>query len=420
MRIGLISSPVPGHINPMSTLGRELKRRGHETFFFNIEDTRHKITAEGHEFVPIGADEFGVGAWEKCWVPLSQSHGLPVVLKTIKLHTRLSRMMVREIPPLAKELRLDGLLIDQVQFQGKAVAALAGLPFISVACALHMDVDRNHCAPPAVSARRYGTDAPTRLLNRLEAAIMQKAAAPLIGAGNPALKSLGLPPCRTADESYSTLAQIFPMPQGGDFPGDWASDCIHYVGAFIDQDRPKTDFPWDKLDGRPLIYASLGTLQNGMHHVYGTIAEACAGLDAQVVIALGQWRAGSPLPFTPPANALVVGYAPQLDLLARASLVITHAGMNTAYEALSFGLPMVALPITNDQPAVARRLERVGVAEVVPIGKLTAPRLGAAVQKVLQDPAYRGRAQALAVEDRAAGGVKRAADIVEEKLVSRG
>ena len=53
-------------------------------------------------------------------------------------------------------------------------------------------------------------------------------------------------------------------------------------------DRGETiEFPWQKLDGRPLIYASMGTLQNRQKPIFETIAAACAGLDAQLRLSLG-------------------------------------------------------------------------------------------------------------------------------------
>jgi MGT family glycosyltransferase len=106
--------------------------------------------------------------------------------------------------------------------------------------------------------------------------------------------------------------------------------------------------------------------------------------------------------------------APQLALLEKAAIVITHAGLNTALESLARGLPMVAIPITNDQPGVARRLEWLGVAEVVPPARLTVSRLRTAISRVLGNPGYRERARQRAAEIRELDGVRRAADIVEE------
>lgn len=115
------------------------------------------------------------------------------------------------------------------------------------------------------------------------------------------------------------------------------------------------DFPWHQLNGKPLIYASLGTIQNQQLDLFARIAEACSHLDAQLVIALGGGSNPNALPSLP-GHPLVVGFAPQLALLQRAALTITHAGLNTVLESLRCGVPMVAIPIANDQPGVAARV----------------------------------------------------------------
>ena len=131
-----------------------------------------------------------------------------------------------------------------------------------------------------------------------------------------------------------------------------------------DRARLKTDFPRERLDGRPIIYASMGTLQNGLEWIFRVILEACAGLDAQLVLSLGGNM--DPAAFSGTAgNAVVVRFAPQLELLERATLCITHAGLNTALESLACGVPMVAIPITNDQPGAAARIAWCGAGEFV-------------------------------------------------------
>jgi zeaxanthin glucosyltransferase len=81
-------------------------------------------------------------------------------------------------------------------------------------------------------------------------------------------------------------------------------------------------------------------------------------------------------------------------------------------------VPMVAIPITNDQPGVARRLEWLGVAEVVLPARLTVSRLRTAVTRVMGDPGYRERARLRAAEIASLDGVTAAADIVEEAFRS--
>ena len=79
-----------------------------------------------------------------------------------------------------------------------------------------------------------------------------------------------------------------------------------------------------------MIYASLGSIINQRPRIFQTIAEACMNVDAQLVISLGgSVEEGLGML---PGSPLVVDYAPQLELLRRAALTVTHAGLNTTLE----------------------------------------------------------------------------------------
>jgi MGT family glycosyltransferase len=162
----------------------------------------------------------------------------------------------------------------------------------------------------------------------------------------------------------------------------------------------------------------MGTVQNRLMGVFHNIAEACVGLDAQLVIALGGGSRPELLSALP-GSPLVVGYAPQLELLQKATLTITHAGMNTTLESLSNGVPMVAIPIANDQPGVAARIAWTGTGEVVSLSRLSVNRLRSAVQRVLTEDSYKNNASRLQEAIARAGGVRRAADIVEQAISTR-
>src|SRR5262249_56736146 len=119
--------------------------------------------------------------------------------------------------------------------------------------------------------------------------------------------------------------------------------------------RAPVDFPWSRLDpDRPQVYASMGTLQNGILRTFRMMAEACVGLDLQLVISLGGGQDPALLGDLP-GNPVVVGYAPQLDLIRRSALTISHGGLNTGLESLAWGGPMVVLPGTCDQPVGGAR-----------------------------------------------------------------
>jgi MGT family glycosyltransferase len=230
-----------------------------------------------------------------------------------------------------------------------------------------------------------------------------------------------LPPYSTREDAGSQLAQICQLPAEYDFPRVSLSRCFHYTGPLQDVSGlepisfSSVSFPLEKLTGKPLIYASLGTLQNRKGEIFQKIAEACLGLDFQLVISLGNPNIQES-ELTLQGSPLGVSYAPHQQLIERASLIITHAGMNTVLGALSSGVPLVAIPITNEQPGIAARLARTGAGEVMPLKGLSAPKLRGAIQRVLGEDIYKKNALRLQEAIRQAGGVSRAADIIEQAV----
>ena len=206
------------------------------------------------------------------------------------------------------------------------------------------------------------------------------------------------------------------LPAALEFKVDVAAPLLHYTGPFVDHARrPHVEFPWHRLDRRPLVYASLGTLQNGAEDIFRKIAQACVGLDLQLVISLGGGLDPASLG-TLPGDPLVVRYAPQLEIVKRAAAVITHAGLNTTLESLAEGVPLVCIPLGNDQPGVAARVAAQGAGVVISRRKLTAMRLRSAIEAVLSRPHYRAAACRLQDAIRRIDGLDEAANIIETAL----
>ena len=81
-------------------------------------------------------------------------------------------------------------------------------------------------------------------------------------------------------------------------------------------------------------------------------------------------------------------------------------------------MPLVAIPITNDQPGVAARIAWTGSGLVVPAGLADPARLRCAVDRVLDDPGFRRDAGLLRDAIARAGGVDRASTLVERVLAT--
>jgi zeaxanthin glucosyltransferase len=301
--------------------------------------------------------------------------------------------------------------VDQNEPAGGSVAEHLGLPFVSVCPSLPLN--REPGIPPPFVPWGYSTGWFGRARNGLGYTVSDRLIAPIQKVLNGFRGSWGLPSLRTPDDSFSRLAQLCQMPREFDFPRERLPSVFHYLGPFVDPAPPVNGaaFPFERLDSRPLVYASLGTLQSGAIDYFGRIAEACAPLDLQLVMATGS-SAVDAARF--PGKPIVVSYAPQMELLRRASLVITHGGLNTVMQALACGVPMVAMPMTHDQPAIAARLARTGAGLVISPQQASAERLRSSIQAVMGTPGYGQAATLLRDAITRSGGVERAADIVEQ------
>jgi UDP:flavonoid glycosyltransferase YjiC (YdhE family) len=413
-RFGAFCFPGTGHLNPMTALARSLQVRGHEVVIFGIADTEASVRARGIEFCRIGMEDYPPGALEKLDLRLAQLNGVAALRFTFERVRNSARMVLRDGPKAVRAANVEALLVDEADFAGN-VADHLGLPWISIALIPPMVQDDRF--PPFWFGWAAGQDRLSRLRNRLAMLLLTWIAAPIFRDVNRQRSTWGLKPFRHPEEALSPLAQITQLPEALEFEvAGEKSAGLHYTGPFVHfEQRPAVEFPWERLDGRPLIYATMGTLQNGSEAIFKTIAEACAGLDAQLLISLGGGLDPARLGKLA-GNPLVVNYAPQLEILKRAALVITHAGLNTTLESLCEGVPLVAVPLGNDQHGVAARVKARGACVVVSRHRLTAARLRKAIGLVLQEPGYREAAKALQKAIKQMDGPGRAADLIEQVL----
>jgi MGT family glycosyltransferase len=335
-----------------------------------------------------------------------------------------AEMVLRLVPPALSELAVDGVLIDQTIPAGGTVAERVGVPFVTMCTALLWNEDAS--VPPPFTAWPYGSDSWSLRRNRLGYAGWHWFMRPSLDLINRYRKRWRLPRLPTIEDAYSPLAQVSQLCAEFDFPRRHLPDVFHYVGSLAGNRRLKTQrpFPWERLDGRPLIVASLGTVPDSDNlPVFRRILAACAGIDAQLVLALGAWEdEDEPMRAKLgeiPANAIVVDFAPQQALLDRAALLITHAGVNSVLESLSRAVPMVALPRSADQLGMGSRIAHAGVGLLGSFRHATAWQIRELVQRALAEETFRTRTQEMQKALAAAGGIHRAADIAEQALLTR-
>lgn len=410
VHIAFIAPPLPGHLNPLLTLAGTLVERGHRATFFHMADVSRLVVRPGIGFHALGTATHPPGTLD-AWIARMARLSGPIGLRDMIAQTAAQTdMIAREAPDAMRMLGIDAVVADQMEPAGGLVAEHLDLPFVTTATGLPINREVG-VPPPYVDWAHDPTDYGVwkNVGGYRVADWLMKGVGDVIEAN---AARLGLSPRRRADEGFSSVAQIAQSVRGLDFPRSELPDSFHYLGPWRDADAA-WEYP-DVDDGRPLVFCSLGTLQGSRAHIFFKVATVCADLGLRLVIAHGGRLPPRDIARLP-GKPLVYNWIPQRSVLRRCALAITHAGFNTVLDALSFGVPLVALPLAFEQPATAARLARAGVAEILPPG--AGPRqLRRAVEAVLANDGYRTTAARLADEIRTAGGVRGAADIVEAAL----
>jgi MGT family glycosyltransferase len=191
--------------------------------------------------------------------------------------------------------------------------------------------------------------------------------------------------------------------------GDRYDESYQFVGPSMASRIRAQGVPFTLPDGdHPLIYISLGTIFSDRPEFYRACFDAFGGGPYSVVVATGT-RIDPQTLGSVPANFIVRDYVPQLEVLDRASLFLTHGGMNSASEALWHGVPLLVYPQHGDQHLVAARVSELGAGLRLSNGDIEPVRLRQLADRVLAEPAFRKQGRKIAEGFHAAGGCRRAA-----------
>ena len=420
-RFAILTLAGAGHLNPTGAIGRELSSRGHSVTVIANESARPITDRLELPLLPFADPPESDRSQPRSRSILSALPGMRQSARMIKA----AAQVLDQAPTLLRQFEADAVLLDQNVWAGLSVAEHLGLPNITVCSA--MMGHEEPAVPPGFTPWRYSSSGLARLRNRLGYAGYHASFKPLIRMINRRRHDWRLPPIRKPADFLSPYAQISQLVPEFDFPRTELPAACHYVGPLArSRVADEAAFPWDRLDGRKLIYASLGTVSRATKantRAFRAIAEACAGLDAQLVLTLGKWSEKGPnwreLLGELPGDPLIVDFAPQLLLLLRADLLITHAGQNTVLEAIDAGVPMVAVPRGADQPGLAARIEYTGIGLRESFHRPDVNRLRAKIRRVLSEGGFRQRIAVVRQAAMAAGGTVHAAHVAERVLRER-
>ena len=185
-----------------------------------------------------------------------------------------------------------------------------------------------------------------------------------------------------------------------------------FLGSAVRTERRDDEVEtWLERSDEPVVYVSLGSFLSVRSDVLVTVGRALRGLGVRVALANGS---------TPrkelatalgrlPDSWLVRETLPQVRLLERASLAVSHGGNNSVTEALRASVPLLLLPLSTDQFAGAAALEDADLAEVLDPNAITPEAVSEAAGRLLDlGGAPRQRLDHLGASLRRTPGARRA------------
>ena len=389
MNVAFVLLPLPGHVNPTLAVIAELRRRGARVSALANSEMAPRLQAAGAEVV--ACDE--VLPAKTTTPPEGMVRVGELLLSSTPALLEFTLKRLRQLDP-------DVVVHDSMTPWGRLAAQLLERPSVCSTATFAFD---RRVRPPLREAARLGVDVITHLGSLIRLHRRRRDIRVAYGIDPGGLFEV----LSNREGTARTIVYTSPELQPG---GDVLAAELDFVGPSMPEQAPIDAGLEAEIAGRPLIYVSLGTVFNERPRFFSDCLESFAGREEAVLLSIGD-RFDPAALGEPPANAIVRRSVPQLAVLERAVLFVTHAGMNSASEALWFGVPTLLHPQTADQPVVAARLAQLGAGRM--LSRPSPRRIAAEAERVLAG-GYAQRARDLGGTLRACGGPPRAADVITE------
>jgi UDP:flavonoid glycosyltransferase YjiC (YdhE family) len=398
MRVLFTLLPALGSLQPLIPLAQALAAGGHQVAWCSAASFRADTEETGFPFFSAGLDfhvsrpDFietlcaaagvspppaGSQPSRAAWDEMRRERGSWVVRELFA--GVVARRMAPDIITIARTWGADLIVRESLDFAGCAAAEVLGLPHASVGAEAGSAVDRRVQLAASLAALR---------------------------------KAVGLPEDPTGAMLYRYLHLCFCPPafDGVDAP---FPPNTHFV-QHRNPPRPRERLPswFGELPPRPIVLATLGTVFHRTPGVFEAIVQALRDEPITLIAGLGRDQDPARLGSQPP-HVHLERYVQQTLLLPHCAAFITHGGFNSVKEAMSFGIPMVVIPMMGDQVYCAARCRALGMAEVVELEERTTDRIREAVRAILSTPSYRSAAQAMRRQMEALSDLNRAISLLE-------
>lgn len=422
-----VSVPLIGHLNPQLRQAEELARRGWRVAMGSSSEARAHVEtqARGVAFVDLGP----MGALRRA---LDEVETAAATTKSFARHTaKMAGTLVDLWPGMYDRLtvaatrdRPDVMVVNITTFAGLDVADREEIPAVVNSPYLLATIP-DTLLPPAddlplpysgQSLRDVGLR--QRLTAPAARILRSSAMSWFLGRKlNAHRATRGFAPIdpRRAFENRMILANVaFGLEYSRPLP-----PLVQTVGPMVADEiepLPSAYRAWIE-GGPPVVYANLGTLAVASKEILARMLAAFTSPAFRVLWVLKE-KQRAHLPSSLPENVRVEPWVPSpLSILAHENVrvFVSHCGINSAQESLHAGTPIVGIPIMSSQRDMGARLADAGVGLTLDKTSFTADELRGAILRVLREDSFRRQIPAIQSSLELAGGVRRAADLIEHQ-----
>lgn len=419
MRIVLTTFGTFGDVNPLIGLSLELKRRGHTPVLAVPEMFRRKVEPLAIEFAPVRPDQ---DPHDKRLIAMIYDikHGTERGLREF-LFPSIRESYEDLLQVVSAKGGADVLVAGELAYAAPIVAEKMGLPWASYLLApfsFFSAYDPPVLPPYPMLARMQAVAPGTgQVVARFARYVTRKWPEPIYELR----KELGLPrgenPIFDAKHSQQLVLAMFSNALG-ERQKDWPSHTrttgfIYYDGDAGVQELAPELKQFLEAGPAPIVFTlgSAAVLDAG--NFYEESARVAEELNQRAVLLVGNEPANYPKRKLPD-SIFVAEYAPYSRVLPYASVVVHQGGVGTTAQTLRAGKPMLVMPYSHDQPDNARRVRRLGMAEVIGRRQYNARTALRALRVLLENPAYAQRAAEVAEQIHAEHGAETACSALEE------
>ncbi|NJL29407.1 MAG: hypothetical protein HC897_16720 [Thermoanaerobaculia bacterium] len=363
--IVFVSDFAVGHLYPTLGLADALRQQGHRVCYLGIADMAEAVRRRGFDFYTIFEDVYPSGT------VVRMSQGALVHNRKTGFNHHVRPLLEGALDDVVRRLAPDVLIVSLFL----SLEALTLFYKYRIPIVIFTEYLRAANGPPAAKAVET-----LMSLDGVGYELLQTMRS--AGASGRGLIDLARP--------LTEAPELIACPRELDLPNVDRGPRVHYLGPSIRGSAPEVGpaLP-EPPPGTKLIYVSLGSqaglLPTRAESLYRRLFEVVRDSvdeDWHFVVSIGGHL--EPGRFGPlPDNLTVVSWAPQLALLQRAALMITHGGLGSVKEAIHCGVPMVVVPLVNDQPANAERVEYHRLGARLDTDRFSPGEMGAAIRMVL-------------------------------------